>query len=67
MGKLGLLGTAFTTEKDFFKKKFEENGISVAIPRTAERFSINSKIINELHLGVIKERTWEEYWGVSAE
>ena len=64
MGKLGLLGTAFTMEEDFFKKKFEENGISVAVPGPAERFSINSKIINELEFGVVKESTREEFLGI---
>lgn len=34
---VALLGTAFTMEKDWFKKVFVDNGINVAIPNEEER------------------------------
>ena len=46
--KIGLMGTIFTMEEDFFKKPFTDKGIQIAIPREDEMEYINRKIYTEL-------------------
>ncbi|GAG15872.1 unnamed protein product, partial [marine sediment metagenome] len=49
LGKLGLLGTNFTMEEDFFKKRLDEKyNIEVIIPSQNDRRIIDSVIYNEL-------------------
>jgi len=60
--KLGLLGTNFTMEEDFFKKRLEEKyNIEVIIPSQNDRRIIDSVIYNELCLGIIKQSSKEKY------
>lgn len=59
--KLGLLGTIFTMENDFFKLPFEENDIKIIVPNESERAFINDKIYNELELGMIKDETRDAF------
>jgi len=62
LGKLGLLGTNFTMEEDFFKKRLEEKyNIEVIIPSQNDREIIDSVIYNELCLGIIKQSSKEKY------
>jgi aspartate racemase len=62
LGKLGLLGTNFTMEEDFFKKRLEEKyNIEVTIPSQNDRRIIDSVIYNELCLGIIKQSSKEKY------
>ncbi|MCQ1536329.1 aspartate/glutamate racemase family protein [Methanosarcina sp. KYL-1] len=54
--KVGLLGTKFTMEEAFYRKRLEERfGIEVLIPGAGDRDFINSVIFNELCLGVKNE------------
>lgn len=55
--KIGLLGTIFTMEGEFFKASFFKNGIQVVIPSEKEMELINEKISTELELGIVKEET----------
>jgi len=62
LGKLGLLGTNFTMEEDFFKKRLEEKyNIEVIIPSQNDRRIIDSVIYHELCLGIIKQSSKEKY------
>jgi amino-acid racemase len=62
LGKLGLLGTNFTMEEDFFKKRLDEKyNIEVIIPSQNDRRIIDSVIYNELCLGIIKQSSKEKY------
>jgi len=55
---VGLLGTKFTMEKDFYKKRIEENyGIRVVIPEIQDREEVHRIIYKELILGKIKENS----------
>ncbi len=58
--KLGLMGTRFTMESDFFRKPFEENGVSVIVPEKEDRALIHHRLFSEIELGVIKDSTREE-------
>jgi len=53
--KVGLLGTKYTMEKDFYKYKLKEAGIDVIVPDIEGRECVNSIIYNELCLGRIEE------------
>lgn len=45
---IGLLGTKFTMEMDFYVKRLSNAGISSLVPEKAERILIHSVIMNEL-------------------
>ena len=60
--KPGLLGTKFTMEEDFYKKRLKEKySIDVLIPSSADREIIDSVIYNELCLGIIKQSSKEKF------
>lgn len=59
--RLGLLGTIFTMENDFFKTPFYESNIEIVVPSMEEMEFINQKISSELELGIIKEETKEHF------
>ena len=58
---IGLIGTIFTMNNDFFKTPFERNGIKVVVPNDIEMRLINDRIYNEIELGVIKQETINEF------
>lgn len=60
--KIGLLGTKFTMEMDFYKHKFEEFGLEVIIPEQQEtRDYIQFTLREELGIGIINPQTKEKY------
>lgn len=58
---VGLLGTIFTMEQDYMKKDFLNAGIKVIIPQKVERELIAKRILEELEVGIVKERTLQEF------
>lgn len=58
--RVGLFGTKFTMEGDFFEEKFEEYGISVVSPEAEEREYIHEKTMGELPEGKFVKRTQEK-------
>jgi aspartate racemase len=65
--KVALLGTKYTMEQDFYKKKLVDRGIEVLIPDASERFFINNVIYNELCLGIISEKSQKTYLHIIGE
>jgi aspartate racemase len=61
LSKAGLLGTRFTMEMDFFKKKLAALGIESIIPGEGAREFIHETIFGELGRGVLEERTKRRY------
>jgi len=59
--KIGLLGTKYTMQQDFYKQILIDNGIEVVIPNSKDIEIVNSVIFNELCLGKIKKESKEEY------
>ena len=60
--KVGLLGTRFTMEQDFYKQRLiEQFGVDVVIPNEADRAVVHDVIYNELCLGDIKDSSRAEY------
>lgn len=63
--KVGLLGTRFTMEEDFYKKRLKEKyDIEVITPVNDERETIHNVIYNELCLGEIKDSSKERFKGI---
>ena len=62
--KLGLLGTRFTMEEDFFKKPFREIGIDVVIPTGRDFDFVVEKISTELEHGIVKPETQTEFLNI---
>jgi len=58
--KLGLMGTRFTMESDFFKKPFVENEMVVVVPEKEDQELIHHRLFSEIELGIIKDSTREE-------
>lgn len=55
MKKLGLLGTAFTMEQEFYKDRLKQrHGIDVVIPDKDQRAEVHDIIFEELCLGKIR-------------
>ncbi|MEC0301217.1 MULTISPECIES: aspartate/glutamate racemase family protein [Peribacillus] len=58
---VGLLGTKYTMEQDFYKTRIETNGIKVLIPSEDDRKVINKVIYEELCLGEIQQSSRDYY------
>ena len=59
---VGLLGTAFTMEEDFYKGRLTKKyGLKVITPNKKDREIIHKIIYNELCLGKVKEDSKKEY------
>ncbi|HDR7645664.1 TPA: aspartate/glutamate racemase family protein [Bacillus mycoides] len=58
---IGLLGTKYTMEQDFYKSRIEENNIKVIVPVEKNREKINEIIYTELCLGKITSQSREYY------
>lgn len=61
---VGLLGTKYTMEQEFYKSVIESGNIKVLIPTANERESVNRIIFNELCLGKIHDPSKEFYKSV---
>ena len=60
--QVGLLGTQFTMEQDFYKKRLaDKHNIEVIIPESAERKVIHDVIYSELCLGKINDGSRTQY------
>jgi aspartate racemase len=60
--KVGLLGTAFTMEQDFYKNRLiEKYGLEVLIPEKNDREIIHKVIYEELCQGIVKNSSKDEY------
>lgn len=54
---VGLLGTAFTVEKPFYRDSLAEKGITVLVPDANDRGYVNDVIYNELVAGEIRDES----------
>lgn len=52
---VGLLGTAFTMEQDFYRDRLASHGLEVLVPDDAGRALVHRVIYDELCLGVVRE------------
>lgn len=65
--RVGLLGTRFTMEQDFYKNRLTEKfGIEVLVPNDTDRTVVHEVIYNELCLGEIKADSKSQYLEIVA-
>lgn len=58
---VGLLGTKYTMQQDFYKDKLIQNGIRVIIPCDEDMEIVNTVIYQELCLGIISEESRKRF------
>ncbi len=63
---IGLLGTRYTMELDFYKQRLEDKGIKVLVPDAEGRNEVNRIIYNELCHGHVNEPSRKIYRDVIA-
>ena len=62
---VGLLGTAFTMEQDFYAGRLRERfGIDVLVPAAAERKAVHDIIYGELCLGAVRDSSRDRYLSI---
>ena len=67
LSRVGLLGTAFTMEKDFYKGRLaERHGLKVLVPEEADRRLVHDVIYRELVAGDVREPSRAVYRDVIA-
>jgi aspartate racemase len=60
--KIGLLGTKFTMEHDFYKGRLtSEFGLEVIVPNDKDRQTVHDIIYDELCLGIVKDGSKKKY------
>ena len=65
--RVGLLGTAFTMEQDFYKARLHDrHGLEVLVPETADRAEVHRIIYEELVQGRTESVSREAYGAVMA-
>lgn len=62
--KVGLLGTAFTMEQDFYRECLQKQGVDVVIPTKQSRNEVHRIIYEELCLGAIRSESQQFYLNV---
>ncbi|WP_328677105.1 aspartate/glutamate racemase family protein [Streptomyces sp. NBC_00322] len=67
LGRVGLLGTAFTMEQDFYRDRLAGHGLDVLTPDAEGRALVHRVIYEELCLGVVREESRAAYQDVIAE
>ncbi|MEU3922496.1 aspartate/glutamate racemase family protein [Streptomyces sp. NPDC029004] len=66
LGRVGLLGTAFTMEQDFYRDRLAGHGLDVLTPDAEGRALVHRVIYEELCLGVVREESRAAYQDVIA-
>lgn len=64
ISKIGLLGTRYTMELDFYKACLESKGIDVLVPDDGGRTIVNDIIYDELCHGVVQDESRQQYMDV---
>ena len=62
---VGLLGTRFTMEMDFYRTRLEKaHGLEVLVPDAAEREVVHAVIYDELGRGIVRDESRRAYVGI---
>jgi aspartate racemase len=59
--KVGLLGTRFTMEQDFYRNRLWANGIEAIVPNETDRNTIHRVIYEELCQGIVRDESRVAY------
>jgi aspartate racemase len=60
---VGLLGTAFTMEQDFYRRRLAGHGLDVLVPEAEDRAEVHRIIYDELCLGIVRDESRDYYRG----
>ena len=66
LSRVALLGTRFTMERDFYRRRIEAAGIKVIVPEAAQREVVHRVIYDELCLGRILDASRDAYRAIIA-
>jgi aspartate racemase len=66
LSTLGLLGTAFTMEQDFYRDRLAGHGFTVLTPDAGDRAEVHRIIYDELCLGIVRDESRKIYREVIA-
>ncbi|GAA2635308.1 aspartate/glutamate racemase family protein [Streptomyces axinellae] len=61
LGRVALLGTAFTMEQDFYRGRLAAHGLKVLVPDADGRELVHRVIYEELCLGIVREESRAAY------
>jgi aspartate racemase len=61
LGNVGLLGTAFTMEQDFYVERLRSHGLDVLVPEADDRALVHRVIYDELCHGEVRDDSRREY------
>ncbi len=64
--KVGLLGTRFTMEQDFYRQRLRQQGFEVIVPDAGAREDVHRIIYDELCQGVLRDTSRQRYRQVIA-
>ncbi len=65
LSSVGLLGTRFTMEQDFYRSRLEsDHGLDILVPEEGDRVVVHKVIYDELCLGIVREDSRSEYVGI---
>lgn len=59
--RVGLLGTRFTMDQEFYRGRLETHGLSVVLPPAEDRKLVNRVIYDELCRGEVRDDSRKEY------
>lgn len=65
--RVGLLGTSFTMEEDFYKGRLQNHGLEVLIPPKEDRDIVHRVIYDELCLGIVRDESRAEFRRIVAD
>ncbi len=66
ISKIGLLGTRFTMEHDFYRGRLEQQGLEVIVPNEEDRNIVHRVIYDELCQGVVSDQSRREFVRIMA-
>jgi aspartate racemase len=58
--RLGLLGTAYTMEQDFYRRRLAAHGLTVLIPEASDRAIVHEVVFAELCLGLMRDESRQQ-------
>jgi aspartate racemase len=61
LSTVGLLGTAFTMEQEFYRDRLARQGLRVLVPDAADRAEVHRVIYDELCVGVVRTESRQVY------
>lgn len=65
LSKIGLLGTRFTMEEDFYRGRLQEkHGIVALTPDREDRTQVHRIIVDELSRGIVNAASRDIYWRI---